>query len=391
MKNRQIKKIDIIAFSSHGEGLSGGDRIWIEFAKQWIRKHRVHIFTWSEGKAMFDRQKNTKKHAIFFHVLSNFWFKKRSFFFGYVARIIGSILWSLSASNTDVIYSASEFWMDVFPATILKLRNPSTMWVATWFQTAPNPIRGYHERFSFRALLYWLSQQPSKLLISLLADRVLVNNEIEKKQFLKLDQKGFVLVVLGAVNLEHIQKWIKNNSKYNKKYDAVFQGRFHPQKGVEELVKIWKMVVEKKPQAVLVMIGDGPLMFSVKQLIKKYHLGKNIKLMGYVFDGDEKYKLFSQSKMVLHPALYDSGGMASYEAMAFGLPVIGFDLPSYTSYYPKGMIKVPVSHFELYANKILELLTTSLSQKIGAEAKKYVFTQASWNMRADMVLKKILV
>jgi glycosyltransferase involved in cell wall biosynthesis len=83
--------------------------------------------------------------------------------------------------------------------------------------------------------------------------------------------------------------------------------------------------------------------------------------------------------------------MASYEAMAFGLPVIGFDLPSYTSYYPKGMIKVPVSHFELYANKILELLTTSLSQKIGAEAKKYVFTQASWNMRADMVLKKILV
>jgi glycosyltransferase involved in cell wall biosynthesis len=392
MKNPQIKKIDIIAFSSHGQGLSGGDRIWIEFAKQWGKKHRVHIFTWSEGKAMFDRQKNKKNHAIVFHVFRNGWFKKRVFVLSYIARIIGSILWSLSASKTEVIYSASEFWMDVFPAAILKLKNPSMVWIATWFQTAPNPIKGYQSTFSVRALLYWLMQQPSKLLIGLLADWVLVNNETERQQFPKLDQKGFVIVVLGAVDTKYIQQWINTHPNHRKKYDAVFQGRFHPQKGVQELIGVWNEVVKSQPKAVLVMIGDGPLMSSVKQLIKQYQLEKNIKLVGYLFDGDEKYKLFSQSKMVLHPALYDSGGMASYEAMAFGLPVIGFDLPAYTSYYPKGMIKVPVSHFELYANKILEFLTTtSLSQKIGAEAKKYVFTQASWHMRADMVLKKILV
>ncbi len=390
MKNPQIKKIDIIAFSSHGQGLSGGDRIWIEFAKQWEKKHRVHIFTWSEGKAMFDRQKNTKNHAIVFHVLSNFWFKKRSFFFGYVARIIGSILWSLSASKTEVIYSASEFWMDVFPAAILKLKNPSMVWIATWFQTAPNPIKGYQSTFSVRALLYWLMQQPSKLLIGLLADWVLVNNETERQQFPKLDQKGFVIVVLGAVDTKYIQQWINTHPNHRKKYDAVFQGRFHPQKGVQELIGVWNEVVKSQPKAVLVMIGDGPLMSSVKQLIKQYQLEKNIKLVGYLFDGDEKYQLFSKSKMVLHPALYDSGGMASYEAMVFGLPVIGFDLPAYTSYYPKGMIKVKNYDFILFSKKVVDFIENPKKcKKMGQEARLFILKNASWEVRSDVVLNNI--
>ena len=55
----------------------------------------------------------------------------------------------------------------------------------------------------------------------------------------------------------------------SKKYDAVFIGRFHPQKGVLELIDIWKRVVNKKPQAKLAMIGDGPLMKKVQLKIKK--------------------------------------------------------------------------------------------------------------------------
>ena len=46
--------------------------------------------------------------------------------------------------------------------------------------------------------------------------------------------------------------------------------------------------------------------------------------------------------MVVHPAIFDSGGMAAAEAMAWGLPGVSFDLPALKTYYPQGMIKNPL-------------------------------------------------
>ncbi|MDP1710238.1 MAG: glycosyltransferase family 4 protein, partial [bacterium] len=199
-----------------------------------------------------------------------------------------------------------------------------------------------------------------------------------------------LVVVLGAVDTELISKYIKKFSKLPKIYDAVFQGRFHPQKGVVELIKIWRLVVDKIPKAKLVMIGDGPLMRDVKLKIENLKLENNVRLMGYVFDGDEKYKLFAQSKIVVHPALYDSGGMASAEAMAFGLPCVGFDLESYQSYYPQGMVKVKTGDLDEFANKINKFLDDKkYREKIGKEACDMIGLSWSWDKRAKEILEYV--
>ena len=117
----------------------------------------------------------------------------------------------------------------------------------------------------------------------------------------------------------------------------------------------------------------------------------NIKLLGYVFDGDLKYKTFSQSRLVVHPALYDSGGMASAEAMAFGLPVIGFDLKAYESYYPKGMVKVEIGNMRKFSESILDLLNDSKKRNhIAKEAVEMLNSNWSWDTRASHILKSIL-
>ena len=197
-------------------------------------------------------------------------------------------------------------------------------------------------------------------------------------------------MLLGAVPLKEIKNWKAKLSKLPKKYDAVFQGRFHPQKGVVELVEIWKKVVEKKPNAKLAMIGDGPLMQDVRDKIQDLGLQKNIKLFGYLFDGPEKYEIFSRSKLVVHPAFYDSGGMASAEAMAFGIPVVGFDLKAYESYYPQGMLKVPVGDLSAFGDAILKLLDNDDFRRAeGENAEKMIFSKWSWNKRTSEVLDKI--
>ena len=322
------------------------------------------------------------------------------FVVNYIARIIEGIRVGLTLKLDDspntIIYSASEFWMDCLPAVILKIKYPKIKWVAGWYQTAPKPWIGYTEgervnKYNLSAFLYWVVQQPIKPLISHFADFVLVNNENEKEQFPRLNKQGRAIVVLGAVDIKKIGNWKLEIGNLPKVYDAVFQGRFHPQKGVVELIDIWKMIVKERPDAKLVMIGDGPLMKNVKFQISNLKLDKNIILAGYLFDGEEKYRIFAQSKIVVHPAFYDSGGMAAGEAMAFGLPCVGFNLSSYKYYYPKGMEKVKVGDLDSFADKILQLLSQeSLYKKMSKEAKQLINYKWSWEYRSLEILNQVI-
>lgn len=393
------RQIILITIATTGDGISGGDRIFIELARNWSKDISVKIITTSEGIAMMKRQKLNGKHLKIENIASNL---PKNFFIKYLYKIHLGIRLGFSLNfnrlPSTILYSSSDFWMDVFPCVILKIRNPKLKWVATWYQTAPNPLKGYTEgkrereqRYGFSAFLYWFSQLPVKLLIRRYADKVIVNNEEERKQFSEMDKEGKVIVLLGAVRLDEIKKFLSTNYKLltTKKYDAVFQGRFHPQKGVVELIDIWKKVVDKKPGAILAMIGDGPLMGKVKSQIANYKLQKNVKLFGYLYDGPEKYKIFSESKIVVHPAYYDSGGMAAAEAMAFGLPCVGFNLPAYKSYYPKGILKAEnQSEFSSY---ILKLLNDEKSRKkLGKEAGTLIYSQYSWDKRSDEIYSQII-
>lgn len=379
--------------STYGRGLSGGDRIWIELSKRIGKKFPTFIYLWEEGLSIAKREGLQEVNFILWS--SRLWFNF-GFFINYFARILigisKALVLKLDNNSNTILYSASEFWQDSLPSFILKLRFPDITWIAAWYQTAPNPLRGYSEkentiRYSFSAFLYWFVQFPVKPLINKFADLIIVNNDSEKKEFPEMTKKNKVLVMLGAVDLDKINIYKSKHQKIDKNYDGVFQGRFHPQKGVVELIDIWKIVVSSRPNAILAMIGDGPLMESVKLKIKEEKLENNVKLFGYVFDGEEKYRIFSQSKVVVHPSLYDSGGMASAEAMAFGLPVVAFNLTAYKSYYPKGMIKSEAGNLYDFARQVLLLLDDSKRRtKIGREALGMLESNWSWDVRVKSLL-----
>lgn len=401
------RRFYFLALAPTGIGISGSDRIFIELARNWTKKIPVSIYTTSEGIAMTKRQKLFGKYLKIVKIEKSK--LPSSFFLKYLYKIFLGIKLGLSLtvnhqSSAIYLYSSSDFWMDVFPAVLLKIRNPKLKWVATWYQTAPNPFKGYIESsltkirarsYKFSAILYWFSQLIVKPLIKKYADFVIVNNEDERKRFPEFDEKKKVIVLLGAVSLDKIEEYKKIHKFQGidnqlSGFDAVFQGRFHPQKGVLELIDIWKKVVEKKFDAKLAMIGDGPLFEDVKLRIKDFGLEKNVGLFGYVFDGPKKYGIFSRSKIVVHPSFYDSGGMASAEAMAFGLPCIGFNLKAYEFYYPKGIVKVKIGDIDAFAKVILKFLDDSkYRKKIGYEALQMIKENWSWEKRADEVFKKI--
>lgn len=384
----------IISMSTYGVGLSGGDRIFIELSKRLAKKYSVSVYLWEEGLNICKREELENVNYVLWSARN---WAKLGFFMNYFARIFIAIFnsFTLKLDNTPntIVYSASEFWQDSLPAIILKLRYPKIKWAAAWYMTAPNPFRGFREKGkiglfpSIRALAYWFIQQPIKPLIQRFADFVFITSEPDKLQFPKLNQLNRIMVIKGGVDLDKVSLFKKRFSNLPKIYDAVFQGRFHPQKGTIELIDIWRMVVEKRPKAQLAMIGDGALTNEIRLKIRDLKLERNVRLFGYVFDGPEKYKIFSQSRIVVHPAIYDSGGMAAAEAMAFGLPGVSFDLEALKTYYPKGMIKVKIGAIKDFAQKILLLLNNSTLYKRNAEeAAEMIKLNWSWDGRVESLL-----
>jgi glycosyltransferase involved in cell wall biosynthesis len=283
-----------------------------------------------------------------------------------------------------VFYSASDIPGDFLPGLFLKVIRPKSLWLASFFLFAPSPVsrqNPYKGLGAFRAGLWHFVQMSIFTLTKSFADLIFVTNEIDRKRF--LDKEGSdsnrVIAVRGGVDLKLLRSVPQPSVRT---YDAVFVGRLHPQKGVLELIDIWRLVCRRFPDARLALIGNGDLEHEVRKRILSYGLEKSVDMLGFV-DGRRKIEIFKQSKIVLHPVIYDSGGMAPAEAMACGLPGVCFDLPVLRTYYPRGMIKVSRFDFKEFADAILHLLTDSeLYSRISSEAIEET-NSWDWDKKAD--------
>jgi len=393
-RDEKLLVINVLANSIPAGGpMSGGDRIWIECAKRWMRDQtvEVRVLTTVEG---VERGHDYGLTSIPYIIWSRSGSKGSNVYMLYFMRALQGIVSSLRYPNSSernvVIYSSSDFIPDSIPALIMKLRFKNAKWIAGFYLFVAKPLSKespYKGRLFFRSLFYYLSQMPIYWLIQKRADMVWVTNDLDRYKFingsrLTADQ---VVAVRGGVDTKTPASIPEPDEK---RYDAVFIGRFHPQKGVLELIDIWRFVCDKRKDAQLAMIGTGELEAEVKAKILKCGLEKNVTLLGFK-DGLEKLKIFKNSKIVVHPATYDSGGMASAEAMACGIPGVSFDLPALKTYYPSGMLKSPCYDLQGFAENIIKLLEDqNLYTSTQREALKLA-ERWDWDIRAQELLEVI--
>lgn len=100
-------------------------------------------------------------------------------------------------------------------------------------------------------------------------------------------------------------------------YDAIFVGRLARNKGLTLLID----VIEKAKVKTLI-VGDGPLLFWLKNEIYKRQLNNLITLHGWARDENEVASLMRKSKSLLMLSDNEGGPRVVVEAMACGLPVI---------------------------------------------------------------------
>jgi glycosyltransferase involved in cell wall biosynthesis len=101
----------------------------------------------------------------------------------------------------------------------------------------------------------------------------------------------------------------------------LFVGRWIENKGIEELIKAYKICNLNSSDWPLTILGDGPIREKVHALLKEYNL-HDVLLPGFV-DNLEKERILASTKWILAPAkTQEDLGLTPIEARSVGVPAI---------------------------------------------------------------------
>lgn len=362
-----MKKIKITALETghlSSKALSGGDILFEKMYPYLAKKIKLAVIV-PKVSAHHWRTHND----VTIYSLPKNWFdssiNKVFIFFSYLVRSIQSYK-ILKRTKFDLIYSSTNVLPDIIPAYFFKIAQPDKYWIARVHHLISSPAR---RPGNFLANLIAFTIQTLLLKITSKADLIIVLNSRLVRELESLGISSSKIQVLGAgIDLKKI-KAVKTGQKL---YDGIFVGRLHQSKGVYDLVKIWKKVTSFLPEAKLAIVGEARPQVSkgLTEIIKLESLTSNIFILGYLPE-NRLYQVLKQSRVFLFTD-YEAGfGIAVAEAMATGLPVVGWDIGILGGVFKVGFLKVPLNDIEGFARKIINILTNkNLFQRLSKDAQK---------------------
>lgn len=102
---------------------------------------------------------------------------------------------------------------------------------------------------------------------------------------------------------------------------VIAAGRFVSQKGFDHLIDAWRKVVDKHPDWVLKIYGDGWMREQLQQQVFELELTNNCYLEHTTVDIAAK---FQKSSIFVLSSIFEGFGLVIVEAMACGLPVVSY-------------------------------------------------------------------
>ncbi len=132
-----------------------------------------------------------------------------------------------------------------------------------------------------------------------------------------------IKVIHNFVDKDKIDNYLKERSNVKLSNKTIINvGRLSNQKGQKYLIRAFSKVVKVVPDAKLVILGKGELEEELKKEIKKFHLEKSVKLLGYQ---NNPYIYMKKSSCFVLSSFFEGMPNVVLEAMYLGLPIISCD------------------------------------------------------------------
>jgi glycosyltransferase EpsF len=138
-------------------------------------------------------------------------------------------------------------------------------------------------------------------------------------------EKGEVTVIRNAIDTSKFRfnaqarERVRRELGVGDKLVIGHVGRFMPQKNHTFLLDIFAEVHRRKPDSVLLLIGDGELRQSMEEKAKRLGLEGSIMFLGA---RDDVHELYQAMDVFVLPSLYEGLGIVGVEAQCAGLPCV---------------------------------------------------------------------
>ena len=143
-------------------------------------------------------------------------------------------------------------------------------------------------------------------------------------------------------------------------------GRFFHQKNHAFLLELFARLHQERPEAVLVLAGDGPLREEMEKKVENLHLKKKVKFLGVRSDIS---RLLQGFDMFVFPSLHEGLPVTLVEAQGAGLPCLISD--TITPEVDLGIQlvdRLPLNDQMAWINQIKRIMARSESREIPALA-----------------------
>ena len=198
-------------------------------------------------------------------------------------------------------------------------------------------------------------------------------------------------IVVTTNGVDHIAAGNEIDISAAGRTGAVFIGRLHPLKNVDDAIRAWRIVCDELPGERLTIIGaasSAAYQAELEKLIADLALQHCVVLAGVVDDG-EKSAALARAKLFLFPSREEGFGIAVAEAMQAGLPCVTYDLPIFSEIFPAGRLSAPLNDYSALAGRALSLLADeSLRLKYARDA--IVLAESfSWDRASEIAAEVV--
>lgn len=165
-------------------------------------------------------------------------------------------------------------------------------------------------------------------------------------------------------------------------------GRLAPVKRFDLLLRTFAQIHASRPDAHLVIVGDGPDSGRLTALVSELHLHDSVTLAGRV-SREELIDAYRQAAVLVSMSHSEGWGMTITEAAASGTPCVVTDNVGHRGAVVADVTGILVGNDEVFAQTVVDLLgDTSRWSTLAAQSHSHA-RSFSWDRCAEQILQVI--
>ena len=304
---------------------------------------------------------------------------------------IPSLVWFLKHKiielNPDIVHAQGSFAPYSTAAALVRNKYPTLL---TMHGILAKELK-FHKGINFIFILF-IHKPNEKFVVAKIPNIVVVTPYVKDLFCRHCDTKSNIYVTSNGVDNEYFEIGVAENPN-----TLLFVGLISPRKGLLDLVKAMKIIIERIQDVKLNIVGSiESKKYSdiLNEYVKTNKLKGNVNFTGYLSEAELKQK-YREATLFVLPSYEESQGIVLLEAMACGKPVVASNVGGIPFVVEEGKtgLLFESGNVEDLADKIMTILKNEeLGEKMG-EAGRERAKEFTWDKIAERtveVYKEIL-